>query len=69
MGDKTQIASGLFATQYSPVWVFIGVISALTVLSVIAVYLGKFIALKIKKKTISTIAGIVFVLIGIFCFF
>jgi putative Ca2+/H+ antiporter (TMEM165/GDT1 family) len=41
------------------------VISALTVLSVIAVYLGKFIALKIKKKTISTIAGIVFILLGI----
>jgi putative Ca2+/H+ antiporter (TMEM165/GDT1 family) len=65
MGDKTQIAAGLFATQYSPVLVFIGVISALTVLSVMAVYLGKFIALKIKKKTISTIAGISFVLIGI----
>lgn len=69
MGDKTQIAAGLFATKYNPVWVFIGVISALTVLSVMAVYLGKFIALKIKKRVISTIAGISFVLIGISFFF
>jgi putative Ca2+/H+ antiporter (TMEM165/GDT1 family) len=65
MGDKTQIAAGLFATQYSPAWVFIGVISALTFLSIMAVYLGKFIAMKLKKKVISTVAGMLFVLLGI----
>lgn len=65
MGDKTQIAAGLFATKYNPVWVFIGVIFALTVLSVMTVYLGKFIALKINKRAISTVAGIVFILLGI----
>jgi len=65
MGDKTQIAAGLFATKYNPVQVFIGVIFALTVLSVTAVYLGKLIALKLNKRAISTVAGILFVLIGI----
>jgi putative Ca2+/H+ antiporter (TMEM165/GDT1 family) len=69
MGDKTQIASGLFATKYNPVMVFIGVISALTILSVMAVYLGKFIALRMNKKTISKVAGIIFVILGILCFF
>jgi Ca2+/H+ antiporter, TMEM165/GDT1 family len=69
MGDKTQIASGLFATKYNPAMVFIGVISALTVLSVMAVYLGKFIALKMNKGVISKIAGAVFIVMGIFCFF
>jgi len=69
MGDKTQIAAGLFATKYNPVWVFIGVIFALAVLSVMAVYLGKFIALKLNKRAISTVAGILFVLIGISFFF
>jgi putative Ca2+/H+ antiporter (TMEM165/GDT1 family) len=69
MGDKTQIAAGLFATKYNPVQVFIGVILALTVLSVMAVYLGKLIALKLNKRLISTVAGILFVLIGTFCFF
>jgi len=48
--------------------VFIGVILALTILSVMAVYLGKFIALKINKRTISKVAGIVFIVLGILCF-
>jgi len=69
IGDKTQIASGLFATKFNPIMVFIGVISALTVLSIMAIYLGKFIAIKLNKKVISNIAGAVFILIGIFCLF
>jgi putative Ca2+/H+ antiporter (TMEM165/GDT1 family) len=69
IGDKTQIASGLFATKFDPLMVFIGVISALTILSVMTIYLGKFIALKVNKKVISNIAGIVFILVGIFCLF
>jgi Ca2+/H+ antiporter, TMEM165/GDT1 family len=69
MGDKTQIASGLFATKYNPVMVFIGVLSALTVLSVMAVYLGKFISLRINKRVISKIAGTMFIALGILCFF
>ena len=69
MGDKTQIASGLLATKYNPVMVFIGVFSALTLLSVMAVYLGKFIALKMNKRVTSKVAGIVFVVLGILCFF
>lgn len=69
MGDKTQIASGLFATKYDTLMVFLGVISVLIILSIIAVYLGKFIVQKINRRVISYIAGILFILIGIFCFF
>jgi Ca2+/H+ antiporter, TMEM165/GDT1 family len=69
MGDKTQIVSGLFATKYNPVMVFIGVLSALSVLSVMAVYLGKFIALRMNKRVISKIAGGMFIALGILCFF
>lgn len=65
MGDKTQIASGLFATKFNAFFVFLGVIAALTMLSVMAVYLGKIISRKINKKTISIISGILFILIGI----
>ena len=68
MGDKTQIASGLFATKYNAVMVFIGVLSSLTILSIMAVYLGKYIALKINKKVISFVAGIMFIVLGILCF-
>jgi putative Ca2+/H+ antiporter (TMEM165/GDT1 family) len=69
IGDKTQIASGLFATKFTPLMVFIGVIFALTILSVMTIYLGKLVALKVNKRVISTIAGIVFILVGIFCLF
>ena len=63
-GDKTQIASGLFATQYNGLMVLIGVMTALFLLSVVAIYLGKFVSSRIEEKTITKIAGILFILIG-----
>jgi putative Ca2+/H+ antiporter (TMEM165/GDT1 family) len=68
-GDKTQIASGLFATNYNPVMVLLGTMTALFMLSLMAIYLGKFIAKKINKKTITKVAGIAFIVIGISFFF
>ena len=64
-GDKTQIASGLFATQYDGLMVLIGVMTALTLLSIMAIYLAKFISSKIDEKTVTKISGILFILIGI----
>jgi len=43
-GDKTQIAAALFATKFNALMVLVGTILALTILSVIAVYFGKFIS-------------------------
>jgi putative Ca2+/H+ antiporter (TMEM165/GDT1 family) len=65
MGDKTQLASALFATQYDPMLVFIGVIAALLLLSTTAIYLGKMIVGRVNKRTISTAAGILFIVIGV----
>ena len=65
MGDKTQITAALFAVKYNPLFVFMGVMLALLLLSLMAVYLGKFIFSKIKKSLISQIAGTLFVLIGV----
>ncbi|WP_340820713.1 TMEM165/GDT1 family protein [Methanolobus sp. WCC4] len=64
MGDKTQLASALFATQYEPIFVFIGVILALFLLSSMAVYVGKALMERMNKRTISTAAGILFIVIG-----
>lgn len=64
-GDKTQIASALFAVEYNPWMVLIGVMTALTLLSVMAIYLGKFISGRIDRKLITRIAGIVFIIIGV----
>ncbi|MBP1909912.1 TMEM165/GDT1 family protein [Methanolobus bombayensis] len=69
MGDKTQLASALFATQYNPILVFAGVILALFLLSSMAIYVGKILMQKIDKNTISRAAGILFIVIGISFFF
>jgi putative Ca2+/H+ antiporter (TMEM165/GDT1 family) len=63
-GDKTQVASTLFAFEYNPWMVLVGVMIALAVLSVMAIYLGKFISGKIDRKLISEAAGAVFILMG-----
>jgi len=68
-GDKTQIAAGLFATKYSGLMVLTGVIIALSLLSIIAIYSGKFISDKVDSKILAKIAGISFILMGVAFFF
>ncbi len=65
MGDKTQIAAGLFATTFNPIIVFVGVMAALIALSVLAIFMGSYMATKINQKGISIIAGAIFIIIGI----
>ncbi|MBU0979803.1 MAG: TMEM165/GDT1 family protein [Nanoarchaeota archaeon] len=69
LGDKTQIASALFATRFNPVLVFFGVIAALFILSMIAVFLGRYVYGRVDKKKVSMIAGTLFILIGAYCLF
>lgn len=64
-GDKTQIASALLATQYSPPLVFLGTMLALGLLSIIAVYFGKFISKKFEKDLVNKISAVIFLLIGL----
>lgn len=64
-GDKTQIASALFATQYHPLMVLIGTMAALGLLSAMAIYLGQVVLERIDKKIISKVAGVMFILMGI----
>jgi len=66
--DKTQIAAGLFATRYNGLMVLIGVIIALSLVSIITIYLGKFISDKVNRETLTKITGILFILIGILFF-
>lgn len=68
-GDKTQVASALFATTYNPLLVLLGTMSALLVVSVTAVYFGRFIANHLDKNVLNKIVAIAFILIGIVFFF
>jgi putative Ca2+/H+ antiporter (TMEM165/GDT1 family) len=64
-GDKTQIAAGLFAIKYNGLMVLFGVVLALVLLSIMAIYLGKFIADRVDRGVISKISGVLFIAIGI----
>lgn len=64
-GDKTQVASALFSAEYDPRAVFVGVMTALTLLSIMAVYLGRFLSDRIDRGLITKIAGAAFILIGL----
>ena len=64
-GDKTQIASALFATEYDPQMVFIGVMIALFLLSAMAIFLGRIISGRIDRRLMSRVAAALFVLIGL----
>lgn len=65
LGDKSLVAVALFATKYEPFYVFTGTIMALVILSVLTVYFGKIIMYKVNSKTIHKLAGILFIVIGI----
>ena len=64
-GDKTQIAAALFAIQYDAIYVFIGTMTALLILTIIALFFGKIISTRIDKKIINKIAGLIFLILGI----
>jgi putative Ca2+/H+ antiporter (TMEM165/GDT1 family) len=68
-GDKTQIASALFATKYNALFVLLGTMSALLIVSITAVYFGRFIADHINKNVLNKIVAIAFIIMGIIFFF
>ncbi|MDD5073451.1 MAG: TMEM165/GDT1 family protein [Candidatus Omnitrophica bacterium] len=67
LGDKTQLATLLFSTngQNSRLLVFLASASALVLASGIAVLVGNTLGKYVEPKHLSWIAGIGFVIIGI----
>lgn len=67
LGDKTQLATMLFATDkgVSKLTVFMGASLALIVASAIGVLAGSFVSNYISERYLSIIAGIGFIAIGI----
>lgn len=63
-GDKTQMASGVFASQFHPMAVLAGTMGALTLLSGLSIAAGSWISQKIPAKTLHQIAGILFLILG-----
>lgn len=67
LGDKTQLATLLFATdpKLSRVGVFIASASALTVSSLLAVVFGEQLTHIVSPALLETVAGIGFIVIGL----
>ena len=67
LGDKTQLATLLFASdkQASKLTVFVGAALALIVTSAIGVLAGSVISQYLSEKTLRYVAGIGFVAIGL----
>ncbi len=68
-GDKTQISAGLFATKYNPFLVLASVLCALSILSLMAIFIGRFLTECINRRIISYTAGAIFMVIGIIYIF
>lgn len=64
-GDKTQLTTVFFATRFNPFFVFLGAITALSLLSFATVKLGNLFAHSTKKHISTRIAGFLFIIIGV----
>ncbi|HEY3487006.1 MAG TPA: TMEM165/GDT1 family protein [Gammaproteobacteria bacterium] len=66
-GDKTQLATLLFATnkQLHPVWVFIAAVSALIAATAIAVLAGSYAGKYLSMIPLKLFAGLGFIMIGV----
>ena len=66
LGDKTQLATLIFAAQSRRVWtVFLGSALALITSSLIGAFLGAYISSYLSPKWIKLIGGSIFIIIGI----
>lgn len=65
LGDKTQIAAALFATEYNPWLVLASTIFGIGLVTALAIYIGNRLTKYIRPKTVNIIAGIIFILVGI----
>ncbi|MCD6185882.1 MAG: TMEM165/GDT1 family protein [Deltaproteobacteria bacterium] len=67
LGDKTQLATMLFAAdkEVSKITVFLGASIALIVASAIGVLAGSFISQYVSERYLHYVAGIGFIVIGV----
>ena len=66
LGDKTQLAVFTMASQHKQPWpIFIGASLGLTVVTALGAFFGGFITKFVPEQVIQTVAGMLFVGIGI----
>ncbi|MBS3158029.1 TMEM165/GDT1 family protein [Candidatus Woesearchaeota archaeon] len=68
LADKTQIAAALFATEYNPWLVLVSTVLGISLVTGLAIFIGKNINKYIKPKTVNIVSGIIFIVVGIASF-
>ncbi len=66
MGDKSQITAILFASIYPAFIVFLVVILALSIMTLITIYLSHVLFDTLSSKTVQIISGTLFIIMGVF---
>ena len=66
MGDKTQVVASVFGGLYNPIFALVAVLIAVVLITLFSLFLGKFLLQLFKKKTLSYVAGALFISMGIF---
>ncbi|MFN3604655.1 MAG: TMEM165/GDT1 family protein [Leptonema sp. (in: bacteria)] len=71
LGDKTQLATLLYASDKDKKWidVFLGSSLALVLTSAIGVLLGGIVSNYISEKVLKIVAGIAFIVVGVWTMF
>lgn len=67
-GDKSQIAAAIFAAEYNPFMVFLGVTTALAVVTIPSFLLGKQLAKFVKSSILKVASGLLFIGIALATF-
>ena len=68
MGDKTQLVTLTLSTRYPPLRVLAGALSALAVITGIAVLLGDYLATLLPPITTMIASGLFFIIVGLFLY-
>lgn len=69
LGDKTMIMGAGLTTQFEPLGVFFGALSALIIVNAIGVIAGEKIASKVPTGKIKLLNGLLFVILGVIILF
>jgi len=71
LGDKTQIATLLFAAnkEHSKLFIFLGAALALICTTGIAILLGNIVSQFVSEKTLKVIGGAGFIIVGVWTLF
>jgi len=69
LGDKTQLATIVFASKYGWIKAFLGAILGLALVNLIGAFLGDKLGDTLPAELIHKVAGILFIIFGVLMFF